>query len=334
MSNNSEKVLSISIAAYNVEKTIGKAIESLVADKSVADKIEIIVVNDGSSDRTSEIAHSHQEKFPDSIIVIDKENGGYGSTINASLNIASGKYYKLLDGDDWFDSDAFPAFVEFLSNCNADVVVSPYYEVRDESKTLDDYHPEISGQTALFESVKLQSLLFAMHEMAVNTDKLRAISHKVTEHCFYTDTEYNVMCFLNSHTISRFDRAVYCYRMDVNGQSMSLSGVRKHYQDLINVTHGVIKLFRMRPDDCSNMATAVLRRYVRHIIFSTSCGLLVLEDKELAKKSLFEYEHMLQSQYPEEYQISNDSGFLKNMRRLHYRPFALARNYAMKKFYQ
>ena len=333
MSKTSEKVLSISIASYNVEKTIGKAIESITADESSLDKIEIIVVNDGSSDRTSEIAHSYQEKYPESIIVIDKENGGYGSTINNSLKIASGKYYKLLDGDDWFATETFPAFVEFLANSDADIVVSPYYEVRDEAKTLDDYHPEISDKKTSFDSVKLQSLLFAMHEMAVNTDKLRSISHEITEHCFYTDTEYNVMCFLNSETIARFDKAVYCYRMDVNGQSMSLTGVRKHYQDLISVTHGVIKLFRMRKADCSDMAEAVLKRYVRHIVFSTSCGLMVLEDKKLAKKSLFEYEQMLQSQYPEEYQISNDSGFLKNMRRLNYRPFALARNYAMKKFY-
>lgn len=333
MSKTSEKVLSISIASYNVEKTIGKAIESLIADESALDKIEIIVVNDGSSDRTSEIAHSYQERFPESIIVIDKENGGYGSTINNSLKIASGKYYKLLDGDDWFDTETFPSFVEFLANSDADIVVSPYYEVRDEVKTLDDYHPEISDKKTPFDSVKLQSLLFAMHEMAVNTNKLRSISHEITEHCFYTDTEYNVMCFLNSETLARFDKAVYCYRMDVNGQSMSLTGVRKHYHDLISVTHGVIKLFRMRKTDCSDMAAAVLKRYVRHIVFSTSCGLMVLEDKELAKKSLFEYEQMLQSQYPEEYQISNDSGFLKTMRRLHYRPFALARNYAMKKFY-
>ena len=333
MSGVTGKVLSISIAAYNADKTLGKAVESLTADESVLDKLEIIIVNDGSSDKTGEIAHEFQSRYPGSVIVIDKENGGYGSTINSSLPVATGKYYKLLDGDDWFDNDVLPDFLKVLSDSDADLVISPYLEVRGEEKKLDDFHPEIPAQTVSFDSLGLRSLLFAMHEIAVNTEKLKAVSHKVTEHCFYTDTEYNVMCFLNAGTVSRFDRAVYCYRVDVNGQSMSLSGVRKHYQDLISVTHGVIGLYRMRHCGCTGKAEAVLERYVRHIIFATSCGLMVLEDPKAAKAGLLEYESMLKERYPEEYKISNGSGFLRIMRRMHYSPFSAARSYAMKKFY-
>lgn len=331
MSNSSGKVLSISIASYNVESTIGKAIESLIADETVLDKLEIIVVNDGSSDRTSEIAHNYQIKHPESIIVIDKENGGYGSTINSSLQIATGKYYKLLDGDDWYDSDSLKSFITFLSESDSDIVISPYYEIHNDEKVLDDFHKEIPNIQTSFDSVEFKSSLFAMHEIAVNTEILRATGIKITEKCFYTDTEYNALCFLNSHTISRFDIPVYCYRLDVNGQSMSLSGVRKHYKDLITVTSSVINIFR-NYNSSNNNIYFVLKRYVTHIIFAASCGLMVLEDIKQSKALLIEYDKMLQSQYSEEYKISNDSGFLRLMRFFKFFPYRVFRKYAMTKF--
>ena len=49
------KILSVSVAAFNVEKFIRQNIESFL-DTEVSDKIELLVVNDGSRDRTAEIA--------------------------------------------------------------------------------------------------------------------------------------------------------------------------------------------------------------------------------------------------------------------------------------
>jgi glycosyltransferase involved in cell wall biosynthesis len=51
------------------------------------DKIEVIVVNDGSRDNSLRIAREYESLYPDTIIVIDKENGGHGSTINAALKM-------------------------------------------------------------------------------------------------------------------------------------------------------------------------------------------------------------------------------------------------------
>ena len=126
------KVLTISIAAYNVEKFINQTLDSLI-DERIMDDLEIIVVNDGSSDNTLAIAKEYERKYPDSFIIIDKENGGYGSTINSSLKIASGKYYKLLDGDDWYDTDNVVSLINALKTCNADLVVTPYIEFVDDN---------------------------------------------------------------------------------------------------------------------------------------------------------------------------------------------------------
>ena len=53
----SEKILSISVAAYNVEKYLVKLFEILNISPEVNQKIEVIIVNDGSTDKTLEIAN-------------------------------------------------------------------------------------------------------------------------------------------------------------------------------------------------------------------------------------------------------------------------------------
>ena len=96
----------------------------------------------------------------------------------------------------------------------------------------------------------------------------------------------------------------------------------------------MIGLYRMRHCGCTVKVEAVLKDTLVFIIFATSCGLMVLkESPKAAKAGLLEYESMLKERYPEEYKISNTSGFLRIMRRMHFSPFSAARSYAMKKFY-
>lgn len=49
-----EKILTISIAAYNAEKDISNCLNSLINSKEFS-KLDIIVVNDGSTDQTVEL---------------------------------------------------------------------------------------------------------------------------------------------------------------------------------------------------------------------------------------------------------------------------------------
>ena len=52
-----EKVLTISIAAYNVEKYLDNTLNSLICNKM--DKLEVIIQNDGSKDSTCEVAKKY-----------------------------------------------------------------------------------------------------------------------------------------------------------------------------------------------------------------------------------------------------------------------------------
>lgn len=51
---------------------------------------------------------------------------GYGTTVNYSIAHATGEYFKLLDGDDWFDKERAKELIRYLAAANRDVVVGSY----------------------------------------------------------------------------------------------------------------------------------------------------------------------------------------------------------------
>ena len=83
------KILSIIVPAYNVGKYLNEVLPTYVSS-SLENAIEVIIVNDGSKDDTLDIANNYCKKYPSIFKVLDKENGGHGSTINAGLKVAVG----------------------------------------------------------------------------------------------------------------------------------------------------------------------------------------------------------------------------------------------------
>ena len=115
------KELTVIIPSYNMELFLPKCLESFGIDQlrkedtALADALEVIVVNDGSVDRTSELAHQFDERFPEAVKVIDKANGGYGSCVNAALRLAAGRYVRVLDADDYLLTTMTKS--RFLARC-------------------------------------------------------------------------------------------------------------------------------------------------------------------------------------------------------------------------
>lgn len=221
------KVLSVSIAAYNVQGYIDQALNSII-ECPLAEDIEAIVVNDGSSDRTLEIATGYATRYPSIINVIDKENGGYGSTINASIKVAAGTYFRLLDGDDWFDSDELAKLVDFLKKTDADVVVTKYRSVRGADERLVKLDQVYDGQTYPIENHLDGQYSQAM--LVFRTSRLKdvLVEHPITEHANYTDMEFVLKGVAAMRSISYLDSEVYQYRLGREGQSVELRSWFSH----------------------------------------------------------------------------------------------------------
>ena len=116
-----DKVLSIIVPTYNMEACLEKNLKSLILEYG-EERLEVIVVNDGSTDKSSEIAHTFQTEFPNVFKVIDKTNGNYGSCINAGLKSVCGKYVKIMDADDNYFTHNLKSFIDYLESQDADLV--------------------------------------------------------------------------------------------------------------------------------------------------------------------------------------------------------------------
>lgn len=235
-----EKILSIVIPCYNVEKFLRQTLESFV-EESILDKIEVLIVNDGSKDGTEVIGKEYEEKYPQTFRVISKENGGHGSTINIGIEECTGKYFKVIDGDDWVNTSDFKALIEKLETCEADYVITNYYEVYENSgeKVPIEYKNllKISEEKewhGTFEEI-VGKVMPSMHAIVLKTSILKENQICLDEHCFYVDVEYVLYPLPYVETVSYYNLHVYMYRLGQITQSVSLAGFRSHIQNHIDV---------------------------------------------------------------------------------------------------
>ena len=115
------KLISFVIPCYNSESYMEHAIQSILVAK---EDIELIIVNDGSKDNTLKIAREYEKKYPKVVKVIDKENGGHGSGVNAGLDVATGRYFKVVDSDDWVDEESLKKVIKTLKKIDIDMMAS------------------------------------------------------------------------------------------------------------------------------------------------------------------------------------------------------------------
>lgn len=117
--------VSILVPCCNVEKYLRQCLDSIVG-QTLKD-MEIIVINDGSTDETLDIINEYAARDK-RIRVLDKENEGYGKSMNRGLDMARGEYIGIVESDDWVDADMFESLVKIADDTGVDVVKSNFYQ--------------------------------------------------------------------------------------------------------------------------------------------------------------------------------------------------------------
>jgi len=256
----SDKTLTISIAAYNMRDYLPRCLDSLIAPE-IMDDIEALIINDGSSDDTLEIARRYEANYPGTFKAIDKPNGGHGSTINKGIALARGKYFKLLDADDWFDTGALTRLVAALKSLDSDVVVCNYsLEFVSRHKTKPMIFKSVAyNQTYDYQNWRgifdLERPWLELPAITYKTSILRQ-NHITVSECFYCDIEYCCYPLKYVRAITFLDLRVYRYFIGRSGQSVSREGATKHYADHLRICKNMTAYYLENKDTPS----PVLRR--------------------------------------------------------------------------
>ena len=213
-----EKLLTVSVAAYNGAATLQKALEScLVADESLQALLDVIIIDDGSTDGTAALAQAFVQAHPGSFRLVSKVNGGYGSTLNTAVELASGRYFRTLDCDDWFDTNALQTLLRRLQNCTADAVYTNYRTVQENGsgKAFDVCCKFDTNRVYAVGEVQQATpdLCMEMHALTLCTKTLRAAWRPMPEHCSYTDMGYTFVGMAAAQTICFVPVVLYQYRL-------------------------------------------------------------------------------------------------------------------------
>ena len=282
------KILTVSVAAYNLEKLIEDNLKSFVSSE-VNDLIEVIVTDDGSKDKTSEIVERYAREYPDTILLVKQENTGAGSTVNSGLRHASGKYFKMVDGDDWVETSNLNILVKKLKKIEADMVITNY-------ETYDDSAKKIIGSTKFqIETEKelefkeiCKNLSLDMHNVIYKTSILKD-NNIVLDNGFYTDMEYLLLPIPFVKKVVYYDMNIYVYRIAREGQSVSLPSMQRN----INMHHLVLKRLIKYYEDHKNDLPHNVRNYITNRLGDMAdtelMTLLTFENNNLQKDKIKDF---------------------------------------------
>lgn len=285
------KLLTVTIPCYNSQEYMSHAIDSALAG---GEDVEILIVDDGSSDNTLSIASAYQEKYPNIIRAIHKENGGHGSAVNTGMKNATGVFFKVLDSDDWFDETSLKKILHFIKyvvkeSIPLDMIISNYvYEKPSlhKRKSINYKSAFPCNKFFTWDDVKhfkmTQNLL--MHSIMYKTQLLKDCNLQLPEHTFYVDNIFAFCPLPNVKRMYYLNLDLYRYYIGREDQSVNEAVMTKRIDQQIKITKIMINSLDLKSISSKKMKSYMLQYLSMMMIVSSA--LLVNEGspENLAKR--------------------------------------------------
>ena len=243
-----QKLITFAVPCYNSAAYMRHCIETLL---SAGEQAEIILVDDGSvKDETPAICDEYAAKYPTIVKAIHQENGGHGEGVNQGIRNATGLYYKVVDSDDWLDTDALK---KVLSRLHAlvtrgtapDLMICNYvYEHTEDGTSHTVRYTNVFPQERLFTWMHVgrfrpdQNLL--MHSVLYRTEVLRQCGMVLPKHTFYVDNIFVYQPLPFVKTMYYMDLDLYRYFIGRSDQSVNESVMVKRVDQQLRVTRHMI----------------------------------------------------------------------------------------------
>lgn len=296
------KLVTICVPSYNVQRYLERCLRTLV-DHPYAPYTEILVVNDGSTDQTAAIAQEFEKHYPGIVRLIQKPNGGHGSTINRAIQEGNGKYFMIVDGDDWIDSSQFAALLSKVQagEIDSDVISSNYHHINMETGLCMPWHQETEVtyfREFTLDQLDTENIYFTLASSLFKLDILKQINMPLQEHTFYVDVEYILFPVPCLKTATFVDYYIYKYMQGNAEQSIHVPTMVKRYDHHDRVMRRVLRYdaeTEMEPSQRSYYRAILKRLLYTHYALC----LVYDEDRERGYARCKDFDDFLMQTNPE-----------------------------------
>ena len=220
--------LSILVPIYNVSEYLPLCLES-IKNQSFSD-FECLLINDGSTDNSLEILHEFS-KNDKRFKVIDKENSGYGASLNLGIEKAHGEYIGIVEPDDFLHRD----FYQTLLSEDADIIKASSFNFfgktwkTNPKKMFSEVRKDVPVNGFRVEPKKNPRIFLvdptvwsAVYKRDfLNRNKIRFLE---TPGSSYQDIGFQFKAFSSASKIFCIEKPLYYYRLDNMNASVKSSG--------------------------------------------------------------------------------------------------------------
>lgn len=233
--NSSNTLVSVIVPIMNAEPFLEQCLNSI--EGQTYQNLEIILLNDGSTDNSLSIMQEHAAR-DSRIIVIDKQNEGYGATCNRGISEAHGEWISVIEPDDWIESGMYADMLAFAAKFEAagtplDIVKTPYWRIwmpdtPKQRKLNCSYKTRINPPGQPFAIEDAAHLL--THHPSIWSAIYRAsflkehgIRFKEIPGAGWADNPFLVETLCQTNRIGYFDTPYYCYREETPEKSKAFA---------------------------------------------------------------------------------------------------------------
>ena len=262
--------------------------------------VEVIIVDDGSTkDDTAEIADRYAKMYPTIVKAVHQENGGHGQAVNTGLAHATGKFFKVVDSDDWVDARSYKKILttlkSFVEGEEPDMVIANYvYDKVGAKRKKVIHYDNVFPVEQMFGwddigKFKIDQYIL-MHSVIYRTQLLKDCALQLPKHTFYVD---NIFVFEPLPYVKKMyyvNTNFYRYFIGREDQSVYESVMISRIDQQLSVNKRMIDSFISENPQNINCRKYMIN-YLRIMMEVSSIFLIVSGTKEHLekKKALWQY---------------------------------------------
>ncbi|WP_141055740.1 glycosyltransferase [Aliarcobacter cryaerophilus] len=310
--SNKEIFISVVIPVYNSELYIDECLQSILK-QTIVENIELICVNDGSSDSSLDILNIYKTKFPN-MIIIDQKNAGSAIARNNGLQIANGEYVYFVDNDDYLANDnCLNELYRIAKKASLDILNFNHLIFKNNSLkkfSINRENNKIYTGKEYLSTAEKGNITNTPWDKLLKRSYLKEINFGYTSAVISDDAESLLRLFYDAKKVSFIDNYAYVYRIRPNSV-MTGEKTEKYIISTKKILQTYTYYYDLEEDKG-------IKRFIKSLIFNrlVSYYELILANKELTNKYIDDY-NMYKTKYLnklEKFFIQNEENYLNKFK--------------------